>query len=152
DTIIVPAGTYTLAIAGTGEQFAATGDLDLRSDMTIKGAGMLSTIIDGGALDRVFEVNSGTITISDLTIRNGNAGADVGGGILSNSVLTLTNCLIAGNSAATGGGIQAGGNLIINRCSITGNTTTANGARISIFATPVVTIDSTTIAGNNGAL
>src|SRR5438105_616173 len=53
DTIIVPAGTYTLTLAGANEDYAATGDLDIRGDMTISGAGADTTIIDGGGLDRV---------------------------------------------------------------------------------------------------
>ena len=35
----VPAGTYKLSIAGRDENFAATGDLDIRAGMTIRGAG-----------------------------------------------------------------------------------------------------------------
>src|SRR5262245_26357100 len=38
DTIILPAGTYTLTIAGAAENGAASGDLDITSDLTINGA------------------------------------------------------------------------------------------------------------------
>ena len=38
DTIILPAGIYTLTIPGTGEQAAATGDLDITQPVTISGA------------------------------------------------------------------------------------------------------------------
>jgi len=37
DTITVPAGTYTLTLAGTGEHAAATGDLDITDDVVITG-------------------------------------------------------------------------------------------------------------------
>src|SRR4051794_26980048 len=37
DTIIVPAGTYTLTLAGANEDYAATGDLDIRNHITISG-------------------------------------------------------------------------------------------------------------------
>ena len=37
DTIIVPAGTITLTIAGANENKAATGDLDIHGNVTIKG-------------------------------------------------------------------------------------------------------------------
>ena len=53
DTIILPAGIYTLAIAGAGDNVAATGDLDITDDLTLTGDGAATTIIDGGALDRV---------------------------------------------------------------------------------------------------
>src|SRR5207244_3305019 len=59
DTINVPAGSYRLTLAG-GDNTAATGDLDIRDDMTIVGAGASSTVIDaggaGGLGDRVFNV------------------------------------------------------------------------------------------------
>ncbi|MDW8212484.1 MAG: CSLREA domain-containing protein, partial [Roseiflexaceae bacterium] len=35
DTIILPAGTYTLTIAGAGENAATTGDLDITDSVTI---------------------------------------------------------------------------------------------------------------------
>ena len=45
NTITIPAGIYTLTITGTDEDAAATGDLDLSSDITIIGAGAESTVI-----------------------------------------------------------------------------------------------------------
>ena len=39
DTIIVPSGTYTLTLLGAGEDNDATGDLDIKSNLTIKGKG-----------------------------------------------------------------------------------------------------------------
>src|SRR3989344_2882469 len=48
DTVSIPAGTYTLSIAGAGEDTNTTGDLDITDDLTINGAGNTATIIDGG--------------------------------------------------------------------------------------------------------
>ena len=75
DTIMLPAGIYTLTIPGIGEDLAATGDLDFRASLTLLGAGAATTIIDGGALDRVCQlVTSGSIwQIRGVTIRQGNA-------------------------------------------------------------------------------
>ena len=56
DTITLPSGIYTLSIAGADEQAAKTGDLDITDDLTISGAVEATTIVDGGGLDRVFEV------------------------------------------------------------------------------------------------
>ncbi|HEX2196375.1 MAG TPA: CSLREA domain-containing protein, partial [Actinomycetota bacterium] len=39
DTITVPAGTYTMTIAGSGEDAGATGDLDVVGELSIEGAG-----------------------------------------------------------------------------------------------------------------
>ena len=43
DTITLPAGTYTLSIAGTAEDANATGDLDITDDLTITGASAAAT-------------------------------------------------------------------------------------------------------------
>ena len=58
DTITVPAGTYTLTVAGTGEDSNVTGDLDVVGDLTLTGADAATTLIDGGLLDRVIDVKS----------------------------------------------------------------------------------------------
>ena len=71
DTITVPAGTYTLSIAGAGEDAGASGDLDIGGDLTINGGGSATTIVDGADLDRVFHIVGGAIVISGLTIQNG---------------------------------------------------------------------------------
>lgn len=69
--INVPPGTYVLSITGSDEALAATGDLDLNiPSTTINGAGIGATIIDGSGSDRVFEVSQ-TVSISNLTLRNG---------------------------------------------------------------------------------
>ena len=43
DTITLPAGIYTLTIAGTGEDLAATGDLDVIDNLTLTGADAATT-------------------------------------------------------------------------------------------------------------
>ena len=56
DTINLPAGTYTLTLAGANEDGGATGDLDITSDINIQGAGRELTFVDGGQLDRVIHL------------------------------------------------------------------------------------------------
>ncbi|MCK4761229.1 MAG: CSLREA domain-containing protein [Candidatus Aminicenantes bacterium] len=72
DTITIPAGTYTLTISGANEDNCAGGDLDVRSNLTINGAGPNATIIDGDDLDRVFHIRGAwTVTITNLKVQNG---------------------------------------------------------------------------------
>src|SRR5471032_3161157 len=79
DTIIIPAGTYTLTLAGADEDNNATGDLDIGASVTIQGAGMGATVIDASGVattpDRVFDrpVTGISVTLRDLTIDNGHA-------------------------------------------------------------------------------
>jgi len=90
-TIVVPAGTYQLAIAGGApEGFSgnnAIGDLDIRgNNTTISGAGAATTIIQQTQPnDRVIEVNpfldaNFTTSISDVTISGGHETTGIGGG------------------------------------------------------------------------
>ena len=113
DTIILPAGTITLTIAGPPEDNAASGDLDVRGNLTIKGKGAGATVIDGNNLDRVFQMLSGTVAISGVTIQHGLAAE--GGGLLNSggkvtltSVSVVNNLAIGSSGAAGGNGVTAG--------------------------------------------
>ena len=130
-TIMVPAGTYVLTIAGAGEDAAATGDLDITRSFNIIGAAAGSTIIDGGGLDRVFDIGLcppvTPVTISGVTIRNGNAGAAPGGGVRACQVI-LNDSVITGNVANGGGGLAAGGAAFAGGVTLTDVTITNNTA------------------------
>jgi CSLREA domain-containing protein len=128
DIITLPAGNYVLTIAGADEDASATGDLDITDSVTINGAGAASTIVDaGGIVDRVFHILGGTVAFNDITIRNG-----------------------LPPSGENGAGIfNASGNLTLTRCVISGNTTTGGGNGAGIFMDGFTLIDSTTISGNN---
>lgn len=80
DQIGIPAGNYDLIICGSGEDNAATGDLDLTDNVELVGAGYLTTKIRTKCSDRVFHVDpAGTGTgvgFEDLTIEEG---ADISG-------------------------------------------------------------------------
>jgi hypothetical protein len=112
DAITLPAGTYELTIPpppgmpDLGPYHAAEGDLDIRSDLSINGAGRANTVVDGGGLDRVFFVKPSDPTLGDvkatitgLTISNGNARGNGGGGILTwGGTVTLDDVTVTGNS------------------------------------------------------
>jgi CSLREA domain-containing protein len=109
DVVIVPAGYYTLEIAGTDEDNCATGDLDIVESIEIQGAGAATTIIDANAIDRVFEVvlSASSAAFSGLTIRGGYIDGSNGGGIRNlgnNATVTVTGCAIVDNYASSGGG------------------------------------------------
>jgi len=81
DTIHIPAGTYVSTITGGSEEFAATGDLDIRGDVTITGDSSAQTILNTNNNDRGFDVKSGSVAMSALTIEHGfQADPDCAGG------------------------------------------------------------------------
>lgn len=157
-TITVPAGVYTLTIVSTNEDDNANGDLDLRASMTIEGAGADQTIIQAGpdtvsGIDRVFHipVSGLTVELSGLTIRHGND--DDGGGIFhwGDGTLTITNCAITDNEAASqaGGLCAAGGTVTINNSTISGNTSGTSGGGLAVpGGGGTLNVNNCTISGN----
>ena len=57
DTINLPAGTFKITKPGQADNNNQTGDFDIKSSVSIIGAGRDQTIIDGDNLDRVFDIN-----------------------------------------------------------------------------------------------
>jgi CSLREA domain-containing protein len=155
DTITLPAGTYTLTIAGAGEDGGATGDLDITGDLTINGAGAATTIVNGNALDRVFHIVPGgvTVTFNNLTITGGSAPASNGGGLLNEGTVTLNNCTVSGNTAVSGngGGVYNDFIMTISNSTITGNTAGSGDGGGVYDNGNSITITNTTVSGNTAS-
>ncbi|MEW5985891.1 MAG: choice-of-anchor Q domain-containing protein [Chloroflexota bacterium] len=155
DTIIVPAGTYSLTVPGAGENAAATGDLDILDDLTLSGDGAATTIVDGNSAvtsDRVFDVLEKTVSLSGLTVQGGR-GRPRGGGIKNEGDLTLTGMTVAFNSAARGGGIYNLPNLDLTILSSEIHDNTAisgdsGGDGGGIYASGTLIIEDSTISRN----
>ncbi|WP_374681439.1 DUF4347 domain-containing protein, partial [Accumulibacter sp.] len=177
DTVQLLPGTYTLNLPGAGEDLNASGDLDLRGNVTITGAGSGSTVIDGNALDRVFDIQAGvTATLSDVTIRGGSLTSSVGAGVrvqagatlnlfrvvvtentttkdaagLYNSgTLNATDTTISNNAASLwGGGLyNDGGVVVLDRVTISGNSTSKDGGGIYNDGGSVA-LTNVTVSGN----
>ena len=131
DTITLPAGTYTLTIPPAGVNGVETGDLNITDDLTISGGGLRqlpSTIVDGNALDRAFDIDDPvSVSMTLFVIQNG-AARDGGAIKLTQGALTLTQMRLH-DSVATGTGIP-------------------NGGAIAAFGDSVVTIDDSVLSGN----
>lgn len=170
DTIVFAVdGTFTLTLTGSGEDAAATGDLDITGDLTIIGNGQALTIIDGNLSDRVFEARpiadtTLTVNMSDLTVQRGNVSA-VGGGIavdvIANSGitnLTFTNVTVTNNTASSnGGGIAVlrqfandtnTPSLTLTNSAIFSNSASGFGGGVNC-AGCLLTSNSSTISGNS---
>src|SRR5258708_4638912 len=126
-TINLPAGVYLLTLGGANEDAALTGDLDITGTQTLTGAGQASTVVNGNGLDRVFQILAGsTVTISGVTIKNGNSGAAYGGGLYNAGTLMLISSTVTSNTGSYyGGGLYNGGTLTLTRTTVTSNTAAA---------------------------
>jgi len=153
DDIILPAGVVQLLISGTDEDAAATGDLDITSNVTITGAGAGVTIIDFNDLDRLFEVFSGaTVTIRNVTLQDGDAAAanQNGGGIRNAGNLTIEDCELSNLSALAGGAIATSlsSNLTIRRTTFTGNASNGGNGGGAIINSGTLVIEESTFESN----
>src|SRR5947209_5541007 len=161
DTIVLPAGTYTLTtVDNTHERVGPLGLPIIFSDVIIQGAGAANTIIerdqnapDFGLLalpDPYFNPGAGlgSLVLSDVTMRGGRA-FNPGGGAISagDRAVTLNNVTFDKNVANTGGAIDSFGyaTININNCIFTSNSA-ANGGAI---AAPYLTITKSTFNGNS---
>ena len=112
DTINLPAGIFTLTLAGIAEDLAVTGDLDILTPINILGAGTAATVVNANGIDRVFHVLMGDVdlTLEDLTVRDGSAvasGSMTGGGVYHQGRnLSLVRVRVTGNVANAGGGLR----------------------------------------------
>jgi CSLREA domain-containing protein len=110
-------------------------------DLTIAGPGADLLAISGAGLSRVFRFPDAyvgfAVTISGLTIKDGQA--DIGGGIYlgHHATLSMNDCVIGPHNIATanGGGIaNVRGVLTLNRCTVMENYATGCAAGGGIYA------------------
>jgi len=166
DSINVPAGTFY-------ENVTIGSSTDHR-DITIRGAGPGSTIISGGGSDRVFAIESSTVTLKGMTITGGTsprAQFPNGGGIAVFGVtLTVKDCLITGNKApdyfvtscipdtpsyfrciGQGGGIGAAQSTVfVTDSFITENSATYGGG-LRVAGIGALTVTDSVIEGNRAS-
>jgi hypothetical protein len=155
--VILPAGNYTLSIAGPNEDAAATGDLDILAGIIVQGSGSGTTVIHGDGTDRLFDDRTTSfVAIQGVTLTGG--AADVGGAIrgAAGANLGLGDVVLSGNRSTSDGGAvditgtTSFGALILNGVTLTNNTSGGIGGGILADGLPV-TIDGATIGNNSAA-
>ena len=165
-TITVPAGTYRLT-HGEFKPGKSKGQ-----NLTIAGAGSANTILDGGHAGRVLNIDwptvgGITVSISGLTITNGQDDSFGGGAILAGSenqprpdVLRISDSVISNsqsdvgnpNSAGQpGGGLyMLGGALSLTNVSVTGNSSNSSpGSGVFYHAVGTASPQSLSITGSS---
>jgi hypothetical protein len=144
DTLAIAAGTYTEAGIIVDKSLTLQGE---KASTTIVQAAEAPNT----ATDRVFTITSGVAaTLQALTIRHGRTTGD-GGGIWNSGTLTLTNMTIRGNRAYSGGGIanqnrQYTSILTMINTTLSGNTAELDGG--GLYSLGVLIVMNATINGN----
>ena len=128
-----------------------SGQLVILDDMAIEGPGADVLTLDAGGSSRVMRVTDfSTVSISGLTMTGGSD--KYGGGIyiISESSLSLSDCVVTGNQADSyGGGIEVFGNsfLELDNCLISDNSAGQAGGGIAVTISEAI-IRNSTISGN----
>jgi predicted outer membrane repeat protein len=156
DSTAFPSGvTNTITLADASTNTLQISDSILTIDASANGGVTIQRPV--GATNNFGIINNsaaGSLTLNNLTLRNGNAGAcgSDGSGICSSHAnLTLNNSTLSGNSgAARGGGIFSQyGSLTLNNCTLSGNSATEGGGIHSFHST--VTLTNSTLSGNHAS-
>jgi hypothetical protein len=156
NTLVLEPGVYRLSVAGSDEDEAASGDLDVADTLTIVGNG---ATIDAAGLDRVFDVLPGaTLTLRDVMITGGRSDEDGAGLRVAGATLSIRNSTLYGNLAeGDGGAIAISGNGMVALLNVTVSTNTAaNSGGIDLASGSLdlthVTITENGVTGSGGGL
>jgi CSLREA domain-containing protein len=154
DTIVLTGGsTYVRSLTGANEDANAADDLDIRTDpLVIQVAGPGGAIIEGNGAPtggRVIQIlDSVAVSISGVTIRNGNVGIGDGGGIYAYGPLTLADSTVSGNVARDfGGGIENDFPSTLTNVTLSGNSAGLSGGGIDNDEGKA-TLNNVTVTGN----
>ena len=150
DVIRVAIGTYT----GSGTEVVnAPGSITLAGGWNSDFSNATGySIIDAEYARRGVVTGGGTVSMSRFIVEHGTY--DGAAGIQANGPLTLTWCVIRdnidnGNFTSEGGGIRTNSTLSINSSLIHGNTSSSGAGLFNAFGT--VTIINSTITGNTAS-
>jgi len=144
DIIQIAAGTYV-------------ENLTIRKSLTLIGAGQDKTIVDGNQAGRVMTIDDvdKVVSVSAMTIRNGRADNDRGGGVYNVSTLTLDHVSVLSNTVTginqDGGGIWTWGVLTLTHSVVAYNHAELSGGGIYHFGTRRLYITNSTLAYNEAA-
>ncbi|HEX7439326.1 MAG TPA: DUF4347 domain-containing protein [Caldimonas sp.] len=123
-------GTFNMAPLVSGDDSNVSGDFDVKDSVNIVGNGTGNTIINGNGADRVFDLRSGTINISGLTIQGGRSNAGAGLRVGPSPTVTLTDVVVQdnlGSGNSRGAGIYVDGSLTLRNVVVQNNGDAVSG-------------------------
>ena len=139
-------GAHTITL-GAGNYDLSLGTISISSDLTITGAGAGLTVIDAQDLNRVLAITGGTVSISGVTLQNGDAGGGDGGGVhvANSAVVSMRDVVLTGNDGHFGGAIWNDGTLTLDRVTLDLNNGSYGGG---LYNRGNATVTDSTISNN----
>ncbi len=104
DVIDASAGD-TIDLSGVSGTITLGSAIMINKNLTFTGPGAADLTIDGNNSTQIFNISSGSVSISDVTLSHGSASD--GGAILNNGTLTLDGVVFSHNTTTTNGGAIA---------------------------------------------
>ncbi|HKX25983.1 MAG TPA: CSLREA domain-containing protein, partial [Actinomycetota bacterium] len=134
DIIVLPAGTYLKTVVD---------GLNVTTPVTIDPTGVV--VIDGAGTSLLFFVQpTGTLNVSDLTLRGGNSMG--GGGVVNAGTTVLERVLLEANTASEGGGVANVGTFTARNVTFSGNQALFDGG--GLYNQGTATLNNVTFADN----
>ena len=149
-------GTIALGFLASGDNTNASGDFDITDSVNVVGNGTGNTVISGNGFDRVFDLRSGTISLSGLTVQGGINNQGAGIAVQGSATVTLTDVVVQnnlGSGTSKGAGIYTLGSLTLRNVIVqnNGNSSSgdAQGAGIYVDTNANLDAQDVEIRGNN---
>ncbi len=147
----------TISITSTGTLLLTSGALTVTKPLAISGPGAGLLAVDGNNAGRVINA-SADLSLSGLTVQNGNASSGNGGGIYAGGALTLTNVNVLSNTATSnltnGGGVYVAGAATLSGGRFENNSAANYGGGLQTNSTLALTgtqfISNTAVNGGGG--
>jgi hypothetical protein len=143
DTIVFADNLVDSTITLGGEE------LVIKSPLTIVGSGQT---IDANHASRAMYVGLTTLSASDLTLTNGAAYGNSGGGLfVFSSSVDLTRVSVVGNAADYAAGIAVFNysGLTLNSSTVSGNTAARKGGGVEIINGSQLSLNQSSVSGNS---
>lgn len=141
-SFFLPPRVYAITLPGSGEDNAATGDLDIKCNLLLKTANGLPAVVNANGLDRAFQIlspNGITVSVAfqNIWMVNGSV-TDQGGALLAmpNTAVSISSSRITTNTVT---GLSPKGGAI------------ANGDHSSIALDNVLFRANAVVVTNNGS-
>jgi CSLREA domain-containing protein len=157
DAVAAAANNDTITFSVNGTLTLTLDEIAINKDLTLNGPGSSKLTIDANQASRHFNISSGkVVTLSGMTLTNGQVTGSSGGSIYNAGSLILNQMVLSQNktlgSMLSGGAIYTNGNLAITDSILSGNSAAGSGGAIATISGISLVLTNTVFDGNNSAL